>query len=375
MRIKRVILIIFFTVMFFQMTACLSRKQNSSLKPTINESSINNTVSTNTPENNDEKRTKKINSGLLFALKDEKGKEKYGESSTYRTMWITCKETGELAVKSEGQDVLVPHGTGFWKISIEKHKTKTYNAEYLIANKANAKKPFIDIEERESTKIDKKQEIFFVGNNYICISDYMHGYEVGAAHGMGLKNIFVKDIEKINSYNNTLEDHSFTSIKDIIPDNKIDTLIEKLNKEKAPEGWFNPEMTNCNSWMIARESGKWKANIVKIIQLASSMIDYTINENSYDLPEQVTSHDDLLINFNEIKRQIPDAYDAISSPKKDLLVVFIPQKIMFFKFPQNELKNPDFELNIGKNESLIMCQWATGEYVDKWNEEISKIMK
>ena len=79
-------------------------------------------------------------------------------------------------------------------------------------------------------------------------------------------------------------------------------------------------------------------------------------------------------NWNIIKKKIPDALDAYSSPDKNFVVVLTSSKVLIYNIINNDLAPSPIEtLNLRKNEVAVMSQWATGSYVNTWDDQMKKI--
>jgi len=44
---------------------------------------------------------------------------------------------------------------------------------------------------------------------------------------------------------------------------------------------------------------------------------------------------------------------------------------LVFNDPEKGLENPSLSIDVDKNESIILNQWSTGAYVEKWNKTLS----
>lgn len=89
------------------------------------------------------------------------------------------------------------------------------------------------------------------------------------------------------------------------------------------------------------------------------------------LPNSITSSDTLCIDWDIIKQQIPEAKDAVSSPNKDLLAVLTSKGLLIYANPEKGLEKPSLSIPADIDESIILNQWATGDFVEKWSKLLS----
>lgn len=68
----------------------------------------------------------------------------------------------------------------------------------------------------------------------------------------------------------------------------------------------------------------------------------------------------------------PDTEDVISSPNKDMVGIFTSNKLTIYPYSNGAFGNPALELELGKNETMIMAQWASGKEIKEWTDTIKK---
>ncbi|MCX7709703.1 MAG: hypothetical protein N2484_07610 [Clostridia bacterium] len=67
--------------------------------------------------------------------------------------------------------------------------------------------------------------------------------------------------------------------------------------------------------------------------------------------------------------------DAVSSPDKKLIIIQTSKAMKAYRVIQGRLGDIEMEIPMDGNERIVLNQWATGKYVMKWGEELSKILK
>lgn len=81
-----------------------------------------------------------------------------------------------------------------------------------------------------------------------------------------------------------------------------------------------------------------------------------------DLPDSITGHDRLCIDFDTIRRFVPGATDAVSSPDQDLLAVMTDRQILIYTNPgpKEDLLKPVMRIPVSyyDGEQIIMSCWV-----------------
>ncbi len=402
MKIKRISVFIFIIVLSLTSYSCA--KKNSS-DPTVPQ----NPAASQTDIN----KEGKIDSGLLLGLSAAE-KDSNNRVSSYRTLWIAPQD-GSIKV-AETPKIIVPYGQDWWIIERTQYSDEK-QPEY--ASNSNAKNTIVindlisypankSYSNSESIRkyaqmllpdyqaVEEDRKIVFVGNKYVSIlSDFY--YNTGGTLKPYFRDAYVVEINTINrnfAYVNPEVSlcPSSSDIKELkkvaapnIIGNEVSSYIEKYkntNINENEQGLYgsSPEIKNTSDeygWSIVRIDNRWVPRIAKKWSFSNAST-YSEGLILFDLPlsipKSVTSFNDLYPDWNSLKKRIPEAFDAVSSPTKDMLVVLTSDKLLIYANPLEDMSEPELSLKLN-NESLIMAQWATGEYVQKWNAELSGILK
>jgi hypothetical protein len=359
-------------------------------------------------ENNNMEHKK--NSGLLLGLK--KSTENDHEVTEYETIWI-AQDNENIMVRRGKGFLSVPYGKAFYKIqnSIYDNKKFTpeaddtsdeapiYNYEYKFHFIDTIAYPFgdkpnevcyddISWGDGEWPIRTTKDEVLFVGNKYILINEdyYETGggtyrfssysnslYELKYLNKEYKKNIedlndfFDMDEEKLKGYKSNYK-NSYDS--DLNDDNEFRRLI-KYKQEVASK---KPLVTRKNGHWIAalpleeiyNHEGNGSTNITATDSLQITDV----------VSNKLLCYDDLIIPFESIKEQITEARDAVSSPNGSMLVVLVEDRIdiYLYKGETDELKEPNYSICIGDEQSVVSNQWATNKYVKTWDNTLKEYL-
>ncbi|MHB1406887.1 MAG: hypothetical protein ACYCV0_15035, partial [Desulfitobacteriaceae bacterium] len=122
------------------------------------------------------------------------------------------------------------------------------------------------------------------------------------------------------------------------------------------------------NWGLVRKNGHW---------LFQSRIDYQSGGKPGYLdfninlvpPSKLVSFDTLSLSWQTIKERVPDAVDAFTSPNRSLAVVATKARLYVYTINEGRLgSEPLTKLDLNEGESVVMSEWATGFYVDNWEQ-------
>jgi hypothetical protein len=138
--------------------------------------------------------------------------------------------------------------------------------------------------------------------------------------------------------------------------------INNLGKEKISKEFID------ENFYLQRRTGHWifKGRINHEKDVKKTAYDFNINIIP---PKNLVSFDILCISWNKIKDKVPDAIDAYTSPNKDMAVILSSTKIYIYSIEDGKLcEKPLAKIKLAESDSVVMAEWATGWYVDKWEE-------
>lgn len=306
-----------------------------------------------------------FNYGLLIGFRNDVDKD----VSTYRTLWIAPDNNNNLKVIKEMNFILVPHKDTFWQIEpIYYSFTNTKDSiEYPVAHAISDSYTPDAFEYKYNTY---KSKLEFVDKNYVSISTYVNNHPSNENISLN-ESYSIVELEKLTQFKNT-EDK--LSMYDVFKD-KAAPIINKYKKEKVPLGESpkekNVNITSGDNWNIARNGGKWIAQIGKTFKYSGDNSKCILYNTDLDLPQSIVSYNELCTSFSSIKSLIPDAEDAISSPDKEILGVFTPNKLTLYPYSDNKIGNAVLDINLGEHESIIMNQWTSENTIKNWTDTLN----
>jgi hypothetical protein len=308
---------------------------------------------------------RELKTALLIGLRQDldagDGAEVLGGNSHYRTLLI-APEGRVLQKKAEGEGILMPYRQDFWKIDayetadtgVQMEHLTIKPAEALLSNDASA----IIGSAPAGIYSDK---LLFAGNRYLSFMRVFPN-ESGPADQT---RAWVSDLARYEKAKSRDLLDGAVQLEDIFG-------IRALEEEPADalEAAQQTDGPADAQWTIARTPGEW---------VARSMDEGGTQwmELEEPLPEEIVSHDRLCCTWENIREVQPAAADALSSPVGDIIALITPDRLYVHTLDPYDSSidpMPLLSLELKPSEHLVMAQWATTKYVDKWIQEASQYL-
>lgn len=316
-----------------------------------------------------------IRSGVLIGLRTNADKENSKNLDqlheySYRTLWISSKNKNvNPTVEIEG--ITFPRRSGFWEIEFDR-KTENGRTEDLL----NAYKILADeINEIPNMSIDHSQwkekigriykRIDYIGNDYVSIEIIGEGGYEDSDKKWYESKLQVLPIDSLASKKNV-------RMIDLLGEDGIDSM--KLGIQKAISSHnidrkdiiYSEEL--LDNFGLERKLGHWffkgRINHKEDSEIVST--DYSINIIP---PSKLIFYDELYVPWTSIKDRVPGAVDAYVSPNKDIALVITKSEIIVYGVQHGQIeKTPLQKIDLKDNETVVMAEWATGHYVEEWND-------
>lgn len=312
----------------------------------------------------------KLQTGVLLGIKIPTYDEDNDISNwEYRTIWINSQDRNIPEVY-EIDDLFVPRKNGFWMINMEREMYRDNIRDRINIVPKFTQEAVEDIEEDEEKGIKTILEgrssikrsfpsvlknILFIGNDYISIEKI----------DLDLNNKKTLEIYGLDN----IEDENPIKLSDIIgPEGK--QIFEEgaeniLSLESAQLNETNMALDRKNGYWIFKGRVNYKQNEEQLYK------DFNIKAIP---PVEMVKFDELIIPWNILKSQIPQAIDVYSSPNEEFIIVVTHSNLLIYPVSNGEIisKEAIKKIPLVANSSIIMSEWAVGRYTDIWQNEIIK---
>ncbi|WP_053956784.1 hypothetical protein [Inediibacterium massiliense] len=284
-----------------------------------------------------------LSSGVLIGLrKDVLDPTK--ENEVYRTLWIAAQNRKMHSIL-EMPHLIVPRKSGFWMIGENRkfYDDKVRDQLFSIPLEKTEEPPY---DEEEDINQDIYRKIKFVGNDYVALeyqNDTKKFQVLLIDHIQGSKGIKLSDV--VGEHGKEVYTQSAQSY---------------LNFSWKPKEHY--EM-NEENFSLARRNGHWILK-GKINTKKDESLEFNINMFP---PYKMVHYDELHVSWNEIKGRVPEAIDAYTSPNKDFAVIITNEEIYVYMIENKTLAlKPTEKIKLQEGEKVVMAEWATASYVEKW---------
>lgn len=312
-----------------------------------------------------------LRSGVLFGLRSDNP-----DGYSYRTLWIGFKNKRvDPILETEG--IIFPRRSGFWKMEAvtceEDDRTEDFLYAYNISkDNLYESRVFLQLDYSDWAdrvgKIEKR--IDYIGNDYVSIQVSGKGsYEYS-------DKIWQEDILQILPID-SLSSKKNIKITDLSGDESLGAIELGIQKTMTKLNIQESDILNkhklLDSFGLVRKMGHWffKGRINYMLDNEFRYADYNI---SILPPPKLVIYDELDITWTYIKNKVPGAIDAFTSPNKDIVLVFTKSEIIIYGIERGEIESsPLRRITLKDNETIIMAEWATGDYVDNWTKTLGSL--
>jgi hypothetical protein len=320
--------------------------------------------------------SKVLRTGILLGLrytKDSKynipgASEKEQVETEYRTLWISSNNKS-LNDVYETNDLFVPRKNGFWKIGVKREVTDQYVQDNLFAYPIETQ-PLTKPLPWDNGKGFLSKTILFVGNDYVSTEWNGSGYIQSTDKSWRTDALKVLPIDNLNVTDGVkLTDLIGPSGKDILKESS-----ENIYNSQSDQVKSSIEKTaREDSFAMVRRNGHWILR-GRLNSSNSSQNNPYIDFNITTSPtSKFVTYDDLQLPWSSVKKAIPDAVDAYTSPNKDIALIIAKDTLYIYTLTNNELsKTPAEKYKLNSGESVVMAEWVLGSYVDKWQKSFER---
>jgi len=336
-----------------------------------------------------------IRTGVLIGLRspnENDGNKSEGEYN-YRTLWISSTNN-EVNSVLEIDNIFFPRRSGFWKIEMQKATEDNRSEEYISANNVLMEDNKAEIQlknkvmrseglsvpdqditseldfSRWRDRIGKvTRKINYVGNDYISIETIGRGEYIVGSETWEKSKLQILPIDGLPNVNgikisDILEEAGVISMKSAWERTTNNFAID------SPNILYREEL--LENFGVERKLGHWflKGRINYIKDKEFNTADYSIGLIP---PSEVVVYDTLFVPWTNIKDRVPRALDAYTSPNKDIAIILTKRELLIYDINDNDLSNyPRDRVDIKQGETIIMAEWATGQYVESWETIFQK---
>ena len=285
----------------------------------------------------------------------------YSNRSSYRTIWISSHNR-DLQSTLEVPDLFIPRRSGFWTLSVRTRKYNGFLQDYIELNPLESRATgFKEVGEQTiASEGNIRKDILFVGDDYIAL-EYSRTMESETD-----KSLKVLPLDNANGQNGIL-------ISDIASEGMKDIFYKSLQAHLVSNGIRTnkdlKDMVSEDNFTMERRNGHW--SLKGRLNLGGTYEDFNIGLMPVG---KLINYDELHVSWDTIKDKIPMALDAYTSPNKELLIVVTGNFIMVYAIEDGQIsQNPMKKIGIKKGESVIMAEWATGDYVARWEKSFNQL--
>ncbi|MDQ1914034.1 hypothetical protein RAC89_26890 [Paenibacillus sp. GD4] len=317
-----------------------------------------------------------IQSAVLIGLRqDHPSAAGTPEYSSYRTVLLADRE-GELQTLAQGEGILMPYKTDFLKIAPQKQVEGNEESWRLNASLASLSKKPEAFETMPAKPLKTTEKLLFAGNRYLSVAQSMRHVEGGKE--VQYDYVWVKEVQDLmqakSKQNPVPAQDSHVSLNKLYGASvqaklmALNATSQQTSNNGAMKG---AQIEPGESWAIVRERGQWVPQLALYsMNEQNHAYHYRLHDISMDLPDSVVSYDRLTVDWSEVRQVRPDAKDAFTSPKRELVGIVSDKELTVYSYDKKISSRPLITLPLAAGESVVMIQWAIdAPYIEIWKNK------
>ncbi len=317
-------------------------------------------------------KSQTVRSGLLMGIRTPVKTADGMDDYTYSTYWISGINRTFRPILS-AKDIYLPRMDGFWKLKIDKRMgtegTEDILTASIVSKGGDKTQPLLveNYSRRLETKL--RSAVVYVGNDYVCVENTVMDSQENTTSAAIKKTIRTLPVDNLSNIDGI-------KISDIAGENgtlAVESAVFDLLKGSGNNETMNLDETSLQeSFALYRKTGHWffKGRLNLGSSALLPYMDYNLNLIP---PANMVAYDMLQVPWTTIKDRVPQAVDVYTSPNKDIAVVLTRNRILLYPINEKDLSaQPSIKLPLADGSSVIMAEWAVGDYVQSWEKSFIK---
>jgi len=269
--------------------------------------------------------------------------------------------------------ILFQRNDELWRLEVKEAIKGGSSKDYIIISSVKNPNKKIRLGDLTDEQIPDGYEyledtfkISYLGNEVLSIQGYSDSYSTGGVHPSSYQYSMVVRIS----------DYKEMRIDELFGENIRTAFQQSAAKcySEATNSVATGILADDKNFIILHEKGQW--NIIGHLYhydpeiYRGAFTDFTVPIES---PNSLLGYNELYPVWGIIKKNVPDAIDAVSSPVNDLLIVITKNKFLFFKgFDETSIGKAEKQIDFNINPSIVMIQWVPEEIVVNYSNEINR---
>lgn len=288
----------------------------------------------------------------------------------FHAYWIT--RDGTQVNIAEGMRLLIHRKTGWWEVGLTelKHVNSSARSQSIWAAPLGSERPrvhVIPVSDDDPCPDDiNTYSLSWAGDDYATLQ---HGYvsTCGGTSRSGEESFVVRldDLRRLDQ-----EQRPRLPLADIVGSEaeqamQLGAQAEEIRSDESDSN-SGPVVPLDEFWIVLRSKGHSRL-------LGTSPVVRGRGGNTYDIPydppSSLIGDDKLMVHWDAVLDQQPDALDAYTSPDGALLAIVSPRYLSLYELKEQQIGARVARIQV-ESSAVVSAQWATAADVDRWNETL-----
>jgi hypothetical protein len=310
--------------------------------------------------------------GVLLGTHWSSGDTNFGEVKAGDRTWWVAEVDGTVRVV-EIRNILFPRKNGFWLAGTNESQDGESFQRYVwtapLGEQPRSVQP--DLSNSSCHDQTNARDLLFVGSSYLAIREF----ESAACGNYGEGTTYYVTTPENPSPMDTAEDFG-VKVSDVLGPGGLEQFnnaLKRMGEAKSDDLDCGKIAARSEDWAILRDKGHWVARGNG--SYGGHVCDGYFG-TEFDIPVQllknVVGYDELAIGWKNIQKNFSDAKDAFESPNENFLLVIRNGELVVCMLAGAKISVISRH-TLHQNEYGVMSQWALGDNVVRWDQQVSRV--
>jgi hypothetical protein len=288
---------------------------------------------------------------------------------SYYTLFIT-RRGDTIQVESQLDDLHIPQGGSFLHAGTKRSVYNNWVEDFVWTARHNERPvvPGIQTFNGEYCEGYREQRVLFAGPTHLGVEQLTAGYCDGSAYPWHSSTLAVIPIDSTA--------HTGLHIATVLGeraarvfDDEGRRAAARIASQRNDEVYF--DMADPANWSLKRDRGRWvvvgRVNLSDLPSVADN-VDIVL---PLDAPRRLVDRNEPGLDWDVVRRAVPDAVDFFTAPRGDYVVIQRPGRIVVHFVDGGRIGRRAADVRLRAASKPVLARWASGERLREWTSGLN----